>query len=157
MTPADSTPRKAPRIITSTELRGVSLADLDVLFARDGLPSTDPVKLAKAMEHSLLVVVARQLKSRQLAGFVRLYGDGVFHLCACDLAIDPSLPNRSSVCRLLFDRLDIEVRARYPRCSLTIFARALDYPHLQALGFSEKGNNVVAMILPATTTAIANL
>ncbi|MEO0947847.1 MAG: hypothetical protein AAFY11_06845 [Cyanobacteria bacterium J06641_5] len=151
MTSADSFPRKTPRITTSTELRGVSLADLGMLFVRDGLPPMDPSKLATALEHSLLVVVARQLKSRQLAGFVRLYGDGVFHLCACDLTIDPNLPNRGSLCRLLFDRLDSEIRVRYPRCSLTIFARALDYPHLQALGFSEKGNNVVAMSLPATT------
>lgn len=153
MTPADPTSRKAPRIVTSTELRGVTLADLEALFIRDGLPAPNPEKLAKALEHSLLCVVARQLKSRQLAGFVRLYGDGIFHLCACDLAIDPAFPNRGSLCRLLFERLDREIQLRYPRCSLTIFARTLDYPHLQELGFSERGNKVSAMILPATAAS----
>ena len=157
MTPVDPAPRKAPRITTSTELRGISLADLDALFVRDGLPATKPEKLAKALENSLLCIVARQLRSRQLAGFVRLYGDGIFHLCACDLAIDPALSNRGSLCRLLFERLNREIRVRYPRCSLTIFARAIDCPHLEALGFSEKGNNVKAMILPATATAIAKI
>ena len=146
---ADSQTPKAPRITTSTEVRGLSLDELNALFVRDRLPATDPQRLAKAIEHSLLCITARQLRTRQLAGFVRIYGDGVFHLCACDLAIDPDLPNRDTICSLLFDRLDREAQVRYPRCSLTIFARDIDCPNLQRLGFSNQGNNVEAMVLPA--------
>ncbi len=145
---ADSQTPKSPRIATSTEIRGLSYEELSALFARDGLPPADPQRLAKAIGHSLLCITARRLRTRQLAGFVRVYGDGVFHLCACDLAIDPDLPNRQAICNLLFDRLDREVRVRYPRCSLTIFAREIDCPALQNLGFSNRGNNVEAMVLP---------
>ena len=148
--PADSpTPPKAPRITTATETGQLSPDELNVLFVRDGMTAADPQRLAIALGHSLLCITARQLRTRQLAGFVRVYGDGIFHLCACDLAIDPELPNRDTVCNLLFNRLEREVKIRYPNCSLTIFAREIDWPSLQGLGFSNRGNNVEAMLLPA--------
>lgn len=146
--PADFPTPKAPRIATSIETGELLPEELNALFVRDGLPAADPQRLTRAIEHSLLCIVARQLRSRQLAGFVRVYGDGIFHLCACDLAIDPELANREVICSLLFKRLDREARVRYPRCSLTMFAREIDCQSLQGLGFSYRGNNVEAMVLP---------
>ncbi|WP_016923717.1 hypothetical protein [Prochlorothrix hollandica] len=146
MTRSRSSP-KTPRIFTSIETGAMEPEAINQLFQRAGMPARDLDKLSTALQNSLFCVTARILSTRELVGFLRADGDGVFNVTLWDFVVDPQLANRDETKELLIDRLQREVQRSFSRCSVSILGQPKDLPLLRCANFNADQKGIRAMAL----------
>ncbi|NET37472.1 MAG: hypothetical protein F6K19_36520 [Cyanothece sp. SIO1E1] len=140
-----SSGKKAPRIFTSADKRGIRVEEVNQLFAKAGWQTRNPDKLEVALQNSLFCVTARLFKEQVLIGFVRATSDGVFNATVWDLVVDPSLPNAATTKALLIERLKREVTRTMPQCAISIFAHPQDLSVLDEANFAKDKKGIQAM------------
>lgn len=146
MTPSSSR-RSTPRIFTSVETRGIEPDEINRLFQRAGLPPRDVEKWQISLRYSLFCITARILSTRELVGFMRASGDGVFNVTLWDFVVDPRLQNREETQEMILDRLQREVQRSFSRCSVSLFAKPRELPLLRRSNFAEERQGIRAMAL----------
>jgi hypothetical protein len=146
---AEPTPQaKNTRIVFNVE-RAIAVAEFNQLCAKVGQPPRDVRKLSIALEHSLFCVTARKVASRELVGYVRACGDGVFNAELLDMmAYPPGGSQEESVKKQLVLRFKREVRRTMPKCAISIFAWPADLVMLLRANFEKDPDGIRAMALP---------
>ncbi|MEB3273274.1 MAG: hypothetical protein VKJ85_05765 [Prochlorothrix sp.] len=139
--------RRSPRIFTSTETRGLEPDDINRLFKRAGLPPRDPEKWQTSLKYSLFCITAREITTRELVGFMRASGDGVFNVTLWDFVVDPRLKNQEETQEMILDRLQREVQRSFSRCSVSLLAKPRQLPLLRRANFAEERQGIRAMAL----------
>lgn len=142
-----SAPSKPTRVFFSIDKGAIAPATLNQLFRKAGLPVQPPDKLAIALQHSLLCMGAWSFGKKQLVGFVRATGDGVFNATLWDLVVDPSVTNPDATKTLLMNRLKREITKIVPNCTISMMAAPQDYRLLRLANFSEDKTGIKVMAL----------
>jgi len=146
--PLPPKPRRNVRIVFNVE-RAITAEEFNEFYAKVGGTPRDVTKLRLAFEHSLFCVTARKLKSRELVGFVRACGDGVFNAELLDfMAYPPASEQGEAVKKQLLLRLKREVRRTMPKCAISTFALPADLVLLLRANFEKDPDGIRAMSLP---------
>lgn len=135
------------RVVFNVE-GAIAAAELNGLYIKANRPPRDPAKLKIALEHSLFCVTARNLKTRELVGYVRAIGDGVFNAEIVDLTVYPPDRAGENIKQQLILRLKREVRRTLPKCAISTFAAPLDWVMLLRSNFEKDPEGIRAMALP---------
>ncbi len=146
---AQPTPKKKNiRIVFNVE-RSIVAEELNGLCIKTGVAPRDLTKLRLALKHSLFCVTARKLKSRELVGFVRACGDGVFNAELLDLmAYPPGSESGEAVKKQLLLRFKRETRRTMPKCAISTFALPANLVLLLRANFEKDPDGIRAMSLP---------
>ena len=139
---------KNVRIVFNVE-PAIAAEEFNELCTKSGEAARDTTKLRLAFKHSLFCVTARKLKSRELVGFVRACGDGIFNAELLDLmAYPPASPHGEAVKKQLILRFKREVRRTMPKCAISTFALPEDLVLLLRANFEKDPDGIRAMALP---------
>ncbi len=147
LSPGKYSQSKTPRIFVSTDKRAIAPQELNQLSTKAGLPFREPNRLKTALENSQLCVTARKVKDRAIVGFLMASGDGVFNLTVWDLIVDPDLPNQEKTKILLLERLKQEIKRSFPRCTVSVLARAKDLQLFRQIGFVKDCKGIRPMVM----------
>ena len=140
--------KKNVRIVFNVE-RAIAAEELNDFCTKVGEAPKDVTKLRLALKHSLFCVTARKLKSRELVGFVRACGDGVFNAELLDLmAYPPASDVGEAVKKQLLLRFKREIRRTMPKCAISTFALPADLVLFLRANFEKDPDGIRAMSLP---------
>ncbi len=140
--------KKNVRIVFNVE-REILAEEFNELCLKAGEAPKDITKLRIALKHSLFCVTARKLKSRELVGFVRACGDGVFNAELLDLMAYPPLSEAGeAVKKQIVLRFKREIRRTMPKCAISTFALPADLVLLLRANFEKDPDGIRAMSLP---------
>lgn len=140
--------KKNVRIVFNVE-PAIAVEEFNDLCLRVGQVPRDVAKLRIALQHSLFCVTARKLKSRELVGFVRACGDGVFNAELLDLmAYPPGSEAGEAIKKQLLLRFKREVRRTMPKCAISTFALPAELVLFLRANFEKDPDGIRAMSLP---------
>ncbi|NJN31872.1 MAG: hypothetical protein HC824_16665 [Synechococcales cyanobacterium RM1_1_8] len=145
--PPNSPAQRKTRIALAVE-GAIAATEFNQLCLRAGKPPRDLVKLTKALDHSLFCVTARKVSNRELVGYVRACGDGVFNAEILDLIVYPREEQGEAIKKQLILRLKREVRRTMPKCAISAFALPEDLVLLLRANFEKDPDGIRAMALP---------
>ncbi len=145
---------KPTRVFFSIDKAAIAPATLNQLFQKAGLPVQPVDKLAIALHHSLLCIAAWTFREKQMVGFVRATGDGVFNATLWDLVVDPNVTDPDATKTLLLNRFKREIVKVVPNCTISMMASPQDHRLLRLVNFTEDRTGITAMALGAGNGAL---